>query len=949
MEKDIYQTMLKTNQKIVDKEVELTEAKSELDDQLGKPFPAGQSANEVSFFMMKTERLAAKVKEREEQLEEFKRTRSNLNKMLMETQPMRTLLRRSGRFLADVVERSPALTLQKKPLYDPAGPEASLDLDLLVASAWHYFVLGRPLKAPGELDESMEDAVKARTQGSAGAVHPAIAFRQDVRHVGLVGASSGMGKTHLGLDVWYNRDKLDQPRFAQAAADAGVSEALWAHVCSVARGMRVCCANFNGGSAWGRVDRAIVELSPWYKTYLVSAMKVADDQEKQQQAETSASQADPLPSDKAESPLAIQADPLASDMAASPRVVQAGPLPSGQNKSPPAVRTALSPPARTVADAHLVPLYLRVLWGLMYQANVSYASFSQLALTELRLGHITAVGIIAEAEEALSACRHAIIVDELTLVSMQPGDRQLAELYRHVICTFTVKLQARVLFLSLSFMFIDAEVNKDRALLPSPHGGLPPQSDNLTTPGTGGEGSPWNLVVIGRLVRRSVADIKDKLLPVAARRVICTPRTVNGSNIAQAEDVADSLARLSGGHMRSYANLRNMLDSCPANILLWSVVEDAFQATGVTSSARKLLRHLIFFPGLLVAGLLPCTVEGKAMLHKAGDATPPAHYSVTFDDAISSNLLYGSPDKLGVYKDPSLPPAVILGLSKEWENVLAELKALGYKVSPVVCDILRACTRLLSAADQADPGHGWEVTSYWLEVMLSHVRHGAEKFLMGTAGVSGVEDFSRVSLKNLYKGVDNLLQPVTKPVRHQLLSDVMVDATWPLTPDDQVPELITRYYSVDDVLQLSTDERLKQPFMMVNSHPSFDMMRLLPVVYDPRPSAQSSSKTEGVVAVCVSSKLTTNMSKSVPVDVVGKSESKLRDAFGDNWNLWQDSVVHVTICNHKRTDKTQAFLDADVAKHTMVVCRNNFEGVYGLGLCGILSSAPMLHGTKVVR
>jgi len=401
--------------------------------------------------------------------------------------------------------------------------------------------------------------------------------------------------------------------------------------------------------------------------------------------------------------------------------------------------------------------------------------------------------------------------------------------------------------------------------------------------------------------------------------------------------------------MRSYANLRNMLDSCPANILLWSVVEDAFQATGVASSARKLLRHLIFFPGLLVAGLLPCTVEGKAMLHKAGDATPPAHYSVTFDDAISSNLLNGSPDKLGVYKDPSLPPAVILGLSTEWENVLAELKALGYKVSPVVCDILRACSRLLSAADQADPGRGWEVTSYWLEVMMSHVRHGAEQFLMGAAGVSGVEDFSRVSLKNLYKGVDNLLQPVTKPVRHQLLSDVMVDATWPLTPDDQVPELITRYHSVDDVLQLSTDERLKQPFMMVNSHPSFDMMRFLPVVYDPRPSAQSSSKTEGVVAVCVSSKSTTNMSKSVPVDVVGKSESKLRVAFGDNWNLWQDSVVHVTMCNHKRTDNPQAFLDADVAKHTMVVCRDNFEGVYGLGLCGILSSAPMLHGIKVVR
>lgn len=117
--------------------------------------------------------------------------------------------------------------------------------------------------------------------------------------------------------------------------------------------------------------------------------------------------------------------------------------------------------------------------------------------------------------------------------------------------------------------------------------------------------------------------------------------------------------------MRSYAYLQDRLYSCSANIKLWNVVEDAFQATGMTTSVCKLLCHLVFFPGLLVAGLLPCTVRGKARLHIVGGGTPPVDYSVTFDDAVSCNLLYGSPNTFGVYKDPSLPPEMIMGLATE--------------------------------------------------------------------------------------------------------------------------------------------------------------------------------------------------------------------------------------------------------------------------------------------
>eukprot|EP00170_Pyropia_yezoensis_P004123 contig_17013_g4134 len=69
---------------------------------------------------------------------------------------------------------------------------------------------------------------------------------------------------------------------------------------------------------------------------------------------------------------------------------------------------------------------------------------------------------------------------------------------------------------------------------------------------------------------------------------------------------------------------------------------------------------------------------------------------------------------------------MFMGLATEWEDVIAELEAVDYKVSPVVRNILCVCSRLLCAADVADPGRGWEVTCYWAEVMMSHVRHGAE-------------------------------------------------------------------------------------------------------------------------------------------------------------------------------------------------------------------------------
>lgn len=449
-------------------------------------------------------------------------------------------------------------------------------------------------------------------------------------------------------------------------------------------------------------------------------------------------------------------------------------------------------------------------------------------------------------------------------------------------------------------------------------------------------------------MRKGITELEENLLPVASRRVIYTPRSVKNVHFAEPQDVAKAVARLSGGHMRSYAYLRDYLDSCPTGVTLWSVVKNAFQATGMTESVRDLLRHLVFFPGLLFAGLVPCTVRGNAKLQLDGGDVPVVDFSKTFDDAVSSSLLYGSPNQLGEYENPSLPPAMINGLATLWVDDIADLKDSGHEVTPEVCNVLRSCSRLLSASDVPDPGRGWEVTSFWAEVMMSHVRHGAARFLHRAPGVSGVADYSRMSMKDLYKSAAKLEE---RPVHHALLSDVLVDATRPLTIDDVEQELITRNANMDDVLCLPTEKLLSQVFMMRHAHPSLDLVRFFPVVHDPRPDAVSSKRTNGVLAVCFSSKSTTKKEVSVPLSLAVEAEALLPKAFGDkNWDAWQHNVVHVTICNHTRSNSRSASLtDPDAAERTVVLCRDDFDAIYGSGLSGFLSSAPVLHGTKVVR
>lgn len=174
MEQHPYETLLETNKKIADLENELRRLRSLKRDKGAGLSLAGRSDKELDILMFQAKELSAgiqeAIQETKEELAELKSTRDNLIQLLMATRPMQMLLRESGQFLKQSKERSLTLTLETKPLYDPAGSGTPINRDLLVASAWHYFAVGKALAAPGEVDQDKTNAVEKQTQRTADAV-----------------------------------------------------------------------------------------------------------------------------------------------------------------------------------------------------------------------------------------------------------------------------------------------------------------------------------------------------------------------------------------------------------------------------------------------------------------------------------------------------------------------------------------------------------------------------------------------------------------------------------------------------------------------------------------------------------------------------------------------------------------------------------------------------------
>lgn len=257
-------------------------------------------------------------------------------------------------------------------------------------------------------------------------------------------------------------------------------------------------------------------------------------------------------------------------------------------------------PGKHIEDAHKLPLYLRVLWFLWYQSTVPYPLFALHAWMRIRNEWLSVDSVIDEAMLQLRGGRIAILVDELTMATVVPGDRRLCELYRHIICTISNAGPGSALFLSLPFLFILAEVSPQQVTALISPGGLPPRS-RLSTPGGMRDGSPWSLVTVGTLSPPSFGQLYDNLLPVVQARSIYLARSVSGAHLA---------------------SLCNALASCEPGTPLWDVISSAYVDTGMTSSVANLLLQTMFSPALLVAGFISCTVEGSSPLMLANGARP---------------------------------------------------------------------------------------------------------------------------------------------------------------------------------------------------------------------------------------------------------------------------------------------------------------------------------------
>lgn len=905
---------------------------------------------------------------------------------LLAFRPMETLVRVFGRYNERAAPRLPASVLAPKPGYNPAqsDPVDLIDRTYLTVSSWCYLVRGVvPPRLRSPLGKESYTADEAGYQAAAAvpgvascetstasvmgvawghdvaAPLPAEAVaevsastKDDTRTIGVVMSTSGCGKTHLAADVWYARDKLDQPQYVKVARAAGITDAAWSVIAQQAKDMSVCCVNFNGLTAWCELDQEMVTSSAWYKeVYLTNPRRQQTD--RADGAGAGRGGADAAGSDRGGADGAAAdvagedvdgASTVGADAAGTDRGGAGGVVADAAASD---VTGAVGDDAVVYKDSHLLPLYLRVLWCLMYQAAMPFGDFVFEAWARVCLGELTVASIIAEARSAVRQGRVAILVDELTMATMDAGDRRLCELYRHIICTFTGGAFVSALFFSLSFLFILEEITpKQVSSALTAAGGMPP-SVKMWTPGNMGDGSPWSLVAIGTLTPPSYAELFEKLLPVVQSRTVTVARSVAGVHTADPVAVADALVRVSGGHLRCFSYLRREIRSCLPGSTLWDVVTQACQATGLTSSVFNLLLQTVCFPVLLVAGFCRCTINGRAILMPAPGFVPGDGYCVLWDDAFTSNLLCGSSNAVGLYKNPSHLTAFLLALSSKWHIVAASLKAKKQKVQPEVASIMAAFDRFVSSARIADAGRAWEVSTYWSEVLLSRLRHAASLYLVEAPGVDDATDYSRIALLDLYKGVDNLEQ---QPSTRALLSEVLVDATRPLEAEDVLADLIVRHSTMEDVLKLPTTELISKVFMMSSSHLSFDLVRFLPVVHDARPVSSPSSATGGVVAICISCKSTSNVEVTLPIkSKVVKPQQLMADAFGDQWSKWKDHVVHVTICNFRRTDDPKVFLADDaVAEHTIVVCREQFEAMYGKCMGELLSSAHVLHGSTIV-
>lgn len=454
----------------------------------------------------------------------------------------------------------------------------------------------------------------------------------NVRAASFVASFPGLGKSRLVWDVLEAWQRLDDPRYADAAQRARL--VVWPDVVNKLRAVRACVLTFNSSSKWGKRDLDIVDqclshkhgmLLPMYLRllwYLRWAESVPWEDFIDRAATRLKGEVITVDDIVAEAVRALREQPtviIVEEIAKVPGSVL--------------VRPGLTPAQRE--------------WPTL---NEGEGNDGRQPLNEQRT--------------------------VLTLFS----------LYRDEFCSFTGMDGASVaiLFKSPSFGGVMFAHVKDVVALDmvARAGYLTAKLKSFGLPDTGVQnamlssksstrlGSPSVLLCAAELGYLNTDDVAAAYVHprFQSRCRIRMSFSSQASYMLPAETAKRAFASLSGGYPRGAAVLRRALKNVTPGHVSSSVVipavTDLFDRED--STVAPLLDGMFLVPVVIVAAVHPCDVDcGQPICNHS---TPPAPCS-SWSDRVTSNALTAAvADSSGKIKNPSMPPLYLLALLQRWQQ-----------------------------------------------------------------------------------------------------------------------------------------------------------------------------------------------------------------------------------------------------------------------------------------
>ena len=730
------------------------------------------------------------------------------------------------------------------------------------------------------------------------------------RIVSAVVSSPGVGKSHLVWDLVDALGSLDDARLATAAERAGVSG--WRAARDDLRGTQPCIITFNSGSLWGSLDKELMDAC------------------------------------------------LSTQRAAA-----------------------------------YLPLYARALWFLRCADVLRWGDFVRLLINLLKAGTTTAAAIIQESLAALAERPALVIVEELNKITgtwpasagkspaeaaaaardkaaagnVLPKDikqrnvgpsgtqssdttsQSILDVYRHELCTWTT-IGVSVLFTAPYFGLIWDEIKDhlsdqqrlliDRLVADS-GATLDPSllrdaQARLSSLSSQRQGSPFfvlSAVNLGFMDMEELAKVYFQ--PLFESEWLLRGGLASENSYDVPSDVAGRvLARLSGGHPRSAGFLRLYLKQATSGPTWASIVEPASAALAVGEGVSTLLDCLSVTPVVIIAALHQCTIVGERAI--VDGVVPPVH--VTWESLFSSNALVASAaDTNGVYKDPCMPPLLVLALRQRWEWIKGDwAKRPGlYETFLILDGIMTALAVVCGARYFESPSSSvWEYTTLYADVALTRLRAAAKKWAVTSSGFLLPHDYAAVTLLQLYPGTTKYYVEGEQPLLNKKLFNAL-DATG-VNEDEAANELPT-------ILQLSFSALVTTVFKCSPDQRGFDSIKFL------APAGSSGTRDKStLVAVAKSNKFTGLAKTPLTVEQHVRSSLKaIEKAFGQHWEEWRHRVVLVVETNLTAAGTPQKVLTAAESARVIIITAEDHLNVYGRAMSGFFAAGPTMYSSSVVN